>query len=169
MRHQALLANALHQADLTNQQGCVICRPVFVNLPPNNLAVVDVHYQVQSIEDSTDGRRQKGDVPAPDLIGACGLVTFGFVYLSWCLRFPSMLQLIGFLQYPVKTEFGSDIDSFIGQCRYDPCGGRLWHSSSLQVSRICCRSSGFSLFAGVGRSASGRPSALTPPPSVQCL
>lgn len=63
----------------------------------------------------------------------------------------------------MKRVSGDDLHNAGTICE----GGKLWYSFSLQISRVRGLSSGFSLFAGAGRSASGRPSVLSSPSSFQ--
>jgi hypothetical protein len=124
MQHQPLGGGAFAQRRLADEHGGVLRRLAFVNLPADDLAAVDVHHQVEAIEPPRNRGGQVGDVPAPHLVRATGLVACGLAERAWRLRLTAVVQLIGRAQDAVEARLRGEVAALVGEARDDLRGGQ---------------------------------------------
>src|SRR4051794_2502136 len=96
-----------------------------MHLEANDLPAVEIEDQVQIEPPPLHDRRQERHIPAPDSPRSGGDVRGWRTRPARWLGAAAAMHLPVCAQHPMEAGFAGDIDAFIGQHRYDPCGRRL--------------------------------------------
>jgi len=83
------------QTGLAYQHGRVLSAFLFMHLPADDLAAINVEDQVQAVEQAFGRGGQEGNVPTPHLVWTSGLIALGFADMPGGLHLATMVQYSG--------------------------------------------------------------------------
>src|SRR5574343_687025 len=128
VQHRSLISlvqgNAFGQCRAMHQMRGVLPVIFGVNLPPHDLAAVEVQDQVQVEPLAHHLGGQVGHVPAPHLPRGGGHMRLRRAFGLRCLGAPTVGVLPGLSQDAAEGRFTGQVDALIGQHGHDAC---WWH------------------------------------------